>query len=271
MMVAVITVKVIRRRRRSDGRIDRRRHRLGLCAEPRRSTGRATCPSPARRPPSERLWPVSISTVVLMPTRSGGSPSRQVTAMRTGMRCTTFTQLPVAFCGGSTANSAPVAWAMLSHRAGADRVGIGVDVDRGLLARPHARELGLLEVGLDPEVGVGHDDHHRHAGGGVAARHRSLGDDAVERRFDGGAAELQQRLVARRHHLLHLGMIVGADLGIAGQRRLDARAGPPRPPRCAGARRRARGALPRASGSRRSSFRPAPTGARTRPRRRSAG
>ena len=33
--------------------------------------------------------------------------------MRTGMRCTTFTQLPEAFCGGSTANSAPVAWAML--------------------------------------------------------------------------------------------------------------------------------------------------------------
>ena len=28
-----------------------------------------------------------------------------------GMRCTTLTQLPVAFCGGSTANSAPVDWA----------------------------------------------------------------------------------------------------------------------------------------------------------------
>ena len=39
-------------------------------------------------------------------------------AMRTGTRCTTFTQLPVAFCGGSTANSAPVAGAMALTRAG---------------------------------------------------------------------------------------------------------------------------------------------------------
>ncbi len=29
------------------------------------------------------------------------------------MRCTTFTQLPLAFCGGSTANSAPVDCEML--------------------------------------------------------------------------------------------------------------------------------------------------------------
>ena len=35
----------------------------------------------------------------------------QCTEVRTGMRCTTLTQLPVAFCGGSTANSAPVDWA----------------------------------------------------------------------------------------------------------------------------------------------------------------
>ena len=37
--------------------------------------------------------------------------------MRTGMRWTTFTQVPEAFCGGSTANSAPVAWAMLATGA----------------------------------------------------------------------------------------------------------------------------------------------------------
>ena len=30
-------------------------------------------------------------------------------AIRTGTRCTTFTQLPEAFCGGRIANSAPVA------------------------------------------------------------------------------------------------------------------------------------------------------------------
>ena len=28
--------------------------------------------------------------------------------MRTGTRCTTFTQLPLAFCGGRIANCAPV-------------------------------------------------------------------------------------------------------------------------------------------------------------------
>ena len=64
--------------------------------------------------PNERTWPVSISTVALMPTRSGGSPASLFTSMRTEMRCTTFTQLPDAFCGGSTANSAPVACAMLT-------------------------------------------------------------------------------------------------------------------------------------------------------------
>ena len=52
-----------------------------------------------------------MSIVALIPTRSGGSPSRHCTEVRSGMRCTTLTQLPVAFCGGSTANSAPVDWA----------------------------------------------------------------------------------------------------------------------------------------------------------------
>ena len=36
---------------------------------------------------------------------------------RTGTRCTIFTQLPVAFCGGSTENSDPVAAPMLATRA----------------------------------------------------------------------------------------------------------------------------------------------------------
>ena len=42
-----------------------------------------------------------------------GAGHRRI-AMRTGMRCTTLTQLPVAFWGGSTENSAPVAWLMLA-------------------------------------------------------------------------------------------------------------------------------------------------------------
>ena len=38
--------------------------------------------------------------------------------MRTGIRCTTFTKLPVAFSGGSRLNFAPLAPAMLSTVAG---------------------------------------------------------------------------------------------------------------------------------------------------------
>jgi hypothetical protein len=40
-----------------------------------------------------------------------------VTARRTGSRCTTFTQLPVAFSGGSMENAAPVPGLKLTIRA----------------------------------------------------------------------------------------------------------------------------------------------------------
>src|SRR6185436_10745950 len=64
-----------------------------------------------------RRWPVSISTTALMPARSVVSAGRSITCRRTGMRCTTLTQLPLAFCAGSTLNSAPVAMPMLSTTA----------------------------------------------------------------------------------------------------------------------------------------------------------
>jgi hypothetical protein len=57
---------------------------------------------------------VSIETVAVTPARSSGSPGCGRRRMRTGTRCTTFTQFPEAFCGGRTANSAPVAGLMLS-------------------------------------------------------------------------------------------------------------------------------------------------------------
>ena len=72
--------------------------------------------------------------------------------MRTGTRCTTLTQLPVAFCAGSIENSAPVAGLMLSTVAVPLVAGIGVDGDRRPLAGPHLGEVGLLEIGLDPAV-----------------------------------------------------------------------------------------------------------------------
>ncbi|MEE8246875.1 MAG: hypothetical protein V3S87_06410 [Alphaproteobacteria bacterium] len=50
-----------------------------------------------------------------MPALSRGAPapSAPLIARWTGTRCTTLTQLPVAFWGGSRANSAPVAGLML--------------------------------------------------------------------------------------------------------------------------------------------------------------
>ena len=53
----------------------------------------------------------------LMPERSGGLPSTSSNCRRTGTRCTTLTQLPLAFCGGISAYSEPVAGLRLRTRA----------------------------------------------------------------------------------------------------------------------------------------------------------
>jgi hypothetical protein len=63
------------------------------------------------------LLAVSISTSALMPGRSVGAPSTGSMLRRTAMRCTILTQLPVAFCAGSTANSAPEAGLIEATRA----------------------------------------------------------------------------------------------------------------------------------------------------------
>jgi len=50
-----------------------------------------------------------------MPARSGGRLLSLVsTRTRIGMRCTTFTQLPLVFCAGSSENSWAAAGLMLS-------------------------------------------------------------------------------------------------------------------------------------------------------------
>ena len=59
---------------------------------------------------------VSTVTVALVPTRNGKFGSDAATAIRTGTRCVTFTQLPVAFCGGSSEKAAPLARLMFSTR-----------------------------------------------------------------------------------------------------------------------------------------------------------
>ena len=51
-----------------------------------------------------RLTPVSTDTAALMPVRNAISASLLSSFRRTGMRCVTFTQFPVAFWAGSRAN-----------------------------------------------------------------------------------------------------------------------------------------------------------------------
>ena len=59
---------------------------------------------------SRRLFerPVSTETEALTPEESPAEASASASLRRTGTRCVTFTQFPVAFCAGSKENSAPV-------------------------------------------------------------------------------------------------------------------------------------------------------------------
>ena len=54
--------------------------------------------------------------------------------MRTGTRCTTFTQFPLAFCGGRIANCAPVPGLTEATVPWKARSGKRVDLDVDLLA-----------------------------------------------------------------------------------------------------------------------------------------
>ena len=70
-----------------------------------------------------RTWPVSTSTLALSPVRRGTPDGACSIARRTGTRWTTLTQLPVAFCAGSSENSEPVPAPMLSTVARISRPG----------------------------------------------------------------------------------------------------------------------------------------------------
>ncbi len=90
---------------------------------------------------------------------AAGLPSGSRKRTRTGTRCTTFTQLPVAFLRRQQGK--------LGAGAGTDRgdfrlqlvTRIGVDRDLRRLAGPHLGEVGFLEVGLDV-AGAGLDQAH---------------------------------------------------------------------------------------------------------------
>src|SRR5260221_4662544 len=58
-----------------------------------------------------RAWPqedLRTFTLAVVPMRNGCAGSGSSTLMRTGTRCVTFTQLPVAFCGGRSENAVPL-------------------------------------------------------------------------------------------------------------------------------------------------------------------
>ena len=84
--------------------------------------------------------------------------------MRIGKRCVTFTQLPVAFSGGSTEKVAPEPALMLSTTPSKLGAGIHVEADGGRLAGLDAGEIGLLEIGVHPPMAVLDQGEDRRAG-----------------------------------------------------------------------------------------------------------
>ena len=90
--------------------------------------------------------------------------------MRTGSRCTTFTKLPVAFSGGSSASVEPVPIVKPEMRplnVCAAAVHVHVQIDR--LADPQVGELRFLEIGVDPDFGQRADRHQALARDDVVA------------------------------------------------------------------------------------------------------
>ena len=112
--------------------------------------------------------------------------------MRTGTRCTILVKLPVAFSGGITLKTAPVAGARLSDMAVKDMARQRVGDDRRRLPGLHSRELVFLEIGVDPEAVRRNDrqqigalrDIGADPGGAVA-------DIAVDGRADFGVTEIE--------------------------------------------------------------------------------
>ena len=141
MRVARITQAVIAAAVGELGRGFARGHRTALPNSAVRKCGRP------------RAWPVSTSTSTLIPARNGGRLLSLV-SMRTrmGMRWTTFTQLPLVFCAGSSENSCAAGRAHAFDAAVPLQVRIGVDCHRGRLPGTHIGELGLLRRGIDPDV-----------------------------------------------------------------------------------------------------------------------
>ena len=146
-------------------------------------------PSPCGRAPA--LW-----------SRWSGSPTcpgairvscwRRSSAILTGMRCTTLVKLPVALSGGSSANSWPLAGAMLSTWPCTILPGkISMAISTAL-AFAHVGQLGFLEVCHHIGAGHRHQRHQLRAGlHELAGAQRAVADHAVDRRDDGGVVEIE--------------------------------------------------------------------------------
>src|SRR5258705_2382183 len=86
-----------------------------------------------------------MEILTLMPARKASPCGISPKESRTGMRCTTLTQLPVAFCGGNRANTEPL--------AGAPAVALGAARgSRQALAVASARSPSLPSVISDSSI-----------------------------------------------------------------------------------------------------------------------
>ena len=91
---------------------------------------------------------------------------------------------------------------------------VGIDLDLRSLRWPHAGELGLLEVGRDPDLTKRNDGHQVLAAGYVRTYlHGALADNAIHWSHDGGVGEIQLRLIKRSFGALRQG-IGGLCLGL---------------------------------------------------------
>ena len=132
------------------GRRRRRRRRGRLAGRPGSGSGAS-----ARRPGPVGV--VLVTDVRRRPTgrrTAGRRPgSASASSIRTGSRWTTLTKLPVAFSGGSSARVEPVPARTRPPGRGSTRPAYMSTSQVDRLADPQVGELGLLEVGVDPDVG----------------------------------------------------------------------------------------------------------------------
>ena len=198
----------VRQRDIGDRRVERihqrRRHHRDGDEQPRRGAGQAVgrvigaaaaaalgAGSGRRRTDDgdDRCRP---STDALRPACSGRSAGPCRASSSTGSRCVTFTQLPVAFSGGSSEKVLPVPGLKFASAGLQLQVGKGVELHRRRLAEPHVAQLVFLEVRLDPEA-VPDQGEDRLRGVHIVAHRKliDLGDDAVLGGADNRVVEIR--------------------------------------------------------------------------------